>query len=121
MLKPKIRRSQVARCKFNLTKYLLLPPCDFHCNKKCSEKFSEENREEIRQKFWERDFKGRREFMRSTISLNKVEKDNEKFKSVSLSYFLSDVYGVQVSVCKLFYTHSLGMKTSHNVTKAQNL
>ncbi|CAH1103138.1 unnamed protein product [Psylliodes chrysocephalus] len=85
--------------------------CHQNCKFKCTNAFSEEQRERINKEFWQLNLKEQKSFvMNSTECKIPSRKTEGSKKNKTYTYFLKDISGIKMRVCKVFFLTTLGYK-----------
>ena len=121
MKRPRTKTAKIAR---NLLKYPMLSPCHVNCRQKCRNQFTDKQRDVIHKVYWEKNFGEARQWLPRYIAEKptKIQKPQSstaipKPRKFTRAYsFPAPNESVEtVSVCKVFFLHTLGLKTAARV------
>lgn len=116
-------RTSAAQVSSHLNKYNLLPPCSTHCRRKCQEKFSDDHRQQINRTYWSYSFGERRLWLDGHINILQVKRrrgdtmESDLKRNKSLQFKLPQPDGSKLTVCKIMFIHTLGLKTDGTITE----
>ena len=120
---PKRRRTEAEKCVYNQAKYPMLPPCGATCKRKCVAKVTEIKRSAIHAQFWIMPYNQRRMWIHYHVKKIHTKRPRKETsgahdKSFSRLYTLPGEDGIEVSVCKIFFLRTLGLRSDKVITTA---
>lgn len=90
-------------------------PCT-NCRYKCVDSFSEAWRKSLNSEFWDKDWKGRRDFILLCVVKLPVKRRRglSEVRNNSFQYFFTNTTGSKIRVCKKFFLTTLGFTCENN-------
>lgn len=112
---PKRRKTNEQKQQHDIEKHPLREPCT--CKDRCIEKIPQRRRIDTWIKFWKLDYYNRKNFIHQAVQQcnAKTSAESTRSRSVFYKYALTNVEGVKVNVCKIFFLSTLGFSRTSSI------